>query len=159
MSIFLLTVAASSVAPLAATPSGEPQVERRLDEDIIVTGQRPTYKTEVVQVGAFRNQSIMDTPATIAVIPRSLLDAQGSIGLEDALRNTPGITQQSTSPTTSGNFASRGVLMNSRTNYRLNGALQINSLSTVPIENKQRIELLKGVSALYYGLATPSGIV
>jgi outer membrane receptor for monomeric catechols len=91
------------------------QVERKLDEDIVVTGQRPTYRTEVVQVGAFRNQSIMDTPASIAVMPRALLDAQGATGLEEALRNTPGVTQQATSPTTSNNFVARGVLMNART--------------------------------------------
>ncbi|MEC3949166.1 TonB-dependent receptor [Sphingobium sp. HWE2-09] len=156
MSVWLI---AASAAALASGDGAPDQVERKLDEEIVVTGQRPTFKTEVVQVGAFRNQSILDTPASIAVIPRALLDAQGATGLEDALRNAPGVTQQATSPTTSNNFVSRGVLMNARTNYRLNGALQIINLSPVPIENKQRVELLKGVSALYYGLATPSGIV
>jgi iron complex outermembrane receptor protein len=29
----------------------------------------------------------------------------------------------------------------------------------MPVENKQRVELLKGVSALYYGFAMPSGIL
>lgn len=147
------------VAAMAQAPVAEAQIERKLDEEIIVTGQRPSFRTEVVQVGAFRNQSVLDTPATVAVVPRALLDAQGAIGLEEALRNTPGVTQQATSPTTSNNFVSRGVLMNARTNYRLNGALQIINLSPIPIENKQRVELLKGVSALYYGIATPSGIV
>lgn len=158
MTIWMIAAlaAGNTQAPL---PDQQPQVERRLDEDIVVTGQRPTFRTDVVQVGAFRNQSILDTPASIAVIPKALLDAQGATGLEDALRNAPGVTQQATSPTTSNNFVSRGVLMNARTNYRLNGALQIINLSPVPIENKQRVELLKGVSALYYGLATPSGIV
>ncbi|WP_043602881.1 TonB-dependent siderophore receptor [Novosphingobium sp. Rr 2-17] len=162
MSIWLIAAAAAGAAAgetSAAEPANDTQVERKLDEEIVVTGQVPTFKTEVVQVGAFRNQSVMDTPASIAVIPKALLDAQGAIGLEDALRNAPGVTQQATSPTTSNNFVSRGVLMNARTNYRLNGALQIINLSPIPIENKQRVELLKGVSALYYGLATPSGIV
>ncbi len=153
---FIASVAAMAGGDVAADPI---QLERPLDEEIVVTGQRPSFKAEVVQVGAFRNQSILDTPASIAVIPKALLDAQGATGLEDALRNAPGVTQQSTSPTTSNNFVSRGVLMNARTNYRLNGALQVINLSPVPIENKQRVELLKGVSALYYGLATPSGIV
>lgn len=161
MSILLImTVAiADSVTAPNVPPGQEVQVERKLDEDIVVNGQRPTYRAEVVQVGAFRNQSILDTPATVAVISRTLLDAQGATGLEDALRNTPGITQQATSPTTSNNFVSRGVLMNARTNYRLDGALQVVNLSPVPVENKQRVELLKGVSALYYGISTPSGIV
>ncbi len=158
MAFLLIAISAAGVVAGEAGPD-QAQVERRLDEEIVVTGQRPTFKTEMVQVGAFRNQSILDTPASIAVIPKALLDAQGATGLEEALRNAPGVTQQATSPTTSNNFVSRGVLMNARTNYRLNGALQIINLSPIPIENKQRVELLKGVSALYYGLATPSGIV
>lgn len=161
MSILLLAAAAANAATGAdvseQVPADDQQIERKLDEEIVVTAK--TFHTEVVQVGAFRNQSIMDTPATITVIPRALLDAQGALGLEEALRNTPGVTQRATSPTTSNNFVSRGVLMNARTNYRLNGALQIINLSPIPIENKQRVELLKGVSALYYGISTPSGIV
>lgn len=159
----ILLFAAASAAAVSSSAedahSQDRQIERRLDEEIVVTGELPSFKTEVVQVGAFRNQSILDTPASIAVIPRALLDAQGAVGLEEALRNTPGVTQQATSPVTSNNFVARGVLMNARTNYRLNGSLQIINLSPIPIENKQRVELLRGVSALYYGLATPSGIV
>ncbi|WDF71379.1 TonB-dependent siderophore receptor [Novosphingobium sp. KACC 22771] len=152
----LLLIAAANVTAMTEAP----QAERPLDDDIVVTGRKETpYRAEVVQVGAFRNQSLLDTPANVAVITRALLDDQGAKGLDDALRNTPGITQQSTSPTTSNNFASRGVLLNARTNYRLNGALQIINLGPIPVENKQRVELLKGVSALYYGLSTPSGIV
>ncbi|WP_022675914.1 TonB-dependent siderophore receptor [Novosphingobium sp. B-7] len=155
------SVAAATAAPAPAAPDGEdPQAERQLDEEIVVTGrQEAPYRAQVVQVGAFRNQSALDTPANVAVITRAMLDDQGAKGLDDALRNTPGITQQSTSPTTSNNFAARGVLLNARTNYRLNGALQIINLGPIPVENKQRVELLKGVSALYYGLSTPSGIV
>ncbi|GGB26253.1 TonB-dependent receptor [Sphingomonas metalli] len=158
----ILLIAALAAEPAAATEALATAVdqagERPLDEEIVVNGRRG-FRTEAVQVGAFRNQSILDTPATIAVMPRTLLDAQGAVGLEEALRNTPGVTQQATSPITSNNFVARGVLMNARTNYRLNGALQVVNLSPIPIENKQRVELLKGVSALYYGIATPSGIV
>lgn len=160
MLAFLLAGAAASANPTDVSQQDNTQPERSLDAEIVVTGKRDEpFRAEVVQVGAFRNQPILDTPASVAVIPRAVLDAQQAQGLDDALRNTAGITQQSTSPTTSNNFLSRGVLMNARTNYRLNGALQIVNLGPIPIENKERIELLKGVSALYYGISTPSGIV
>ncbi|USI74886.1 TonB-dependent receptor [Sphingomonas morindae] len=156
MLIFLCGALAAAAAIPAAAPSPEPD----LDAEILVTGKQASpFKAEIVQIGAFRNQSILDTPASVAVVPRAVLDAQQAQGLDDALRNTAGITQQSTSPTTTNNFLSRGVLMNARTNYRLNGALQIINLGPIPLENKQRVELLKGVSALYYGISTPSGIV
>src|SRR5579885_3204055 len=105
----LLLAAAVAAAPTAATTDAplnadDPRIERSLDEEIIVAGKHEApFRAEVVQVGAFRNQSIMDTPASISVMTRSLLDAQGAQGLEEALRNTPGVTQQATSPTTSNN--------------------------------------------------------
>ena len=53
----------------------------------------------------------------------------------------------------------RGITVENRSNYRMNGALPIVNLIALPLENKERIEVLKGVSALYYGFTTPAGIV
>ncbi|MDR6788511.1 iron complex outermembrane receptor protein [Sphingomonas sp. BE138] len=146
-----------------ATPQrDEPALDEEAGDgrDVLVVGQRSAgLRADTVQIGAFRNRALLDTPATVAVMTRALLDAQGAQGLEDALRNTAGVGQQSTSPITTNSFVSRGVFINPRTNYRLNGALQIVNMGPIPIENKQRVEMLKGVSALYYGLSTPSGIV
>jgi iron complex outermembrane receptor protein len=80
-------------------------------------------------------------------------------GLDDALRNTQASPSNRPARPPAATLRARGVLLNARTNYRLNGALQIINLGPIPVENKQRVELLKGVSALYYGLSTPSGIV
>ena len=46
-----------------------------------------------------------------------------------------------------------------RTNYRLNGAMPIMNFSQVPMEDKERVEVLKGASALYYGFTSPAGVV
>jgi iron complex outermembrane receptor protein len=92
-------------------------------------------------------------------LTRSLMDAQNVQGLEAALRNTPGITQQTTSPFNTNTFNVRGVQIRADSNYRLNGGLPIINYAPMPVENKQRVELLKGVSALYYGFAMPSGIL
>ena len=53
----------------------------------------------------------------------------------------------------------RGIDVENRTNYRLNGMLPIVNLIDLPLEDKDRVEVLKGASALYYGLTTPGGIV
>ena len=49
--------------------------------------------------------------------------------------------------------------MENRGNYRLNGSLPIINLVDIPLENKERVEVLKGASSLYYGFVPPSGIV
>ena len=40
-----------------------------------------------------------------------------------------------------------------------NGTLPLNNLIEMPLEDKERVEALKGSSALYYGFSAPSGIV
>ena len=155
----ILTLATPSAA-WADPVDPDPQTGFAKDGDILVTGHRDkgAAPTET-QVGAFRNQSLLDTPLTVTVIDSSLLRAQDARGLDDALRNVAGITQQGNSPLTANSYAARGVVANPRTNFRLNGTLPIINYLPIPIENKERVEALKGVSALYYGFTSPSVIV
>ncbi|HZW20862.1 TonB-dependent receptor plug domain-containing protein [Noviherbaspirillum sp.] len=53
------------------------------------------------------------------------------------------------------NVAIRGIVVENRGNYRLNGSLPIINLIDVPLENKERVEVLKGAFSLYYGFVPP----
>lgn len=117
------------------------------------------FRAKYGQVGSFRDQDLLDIPLTINVIPRAVLDSQGAQGLYDAIRNTAGVTRAQLSGSVYDNLAIRGIITDNRTNYRLNGSLPVNNLIDLAIENKDRIEVLKGSSALYYGFTNPSGIV
>ena len=64
-----------------------------------------------------------------------------------------------TSTTVYSNIAIRGINVENRGNYRLNGTLPIVNLIDLPLEDKDRVEALKGASALYYGFTAPSGII
>jgi iron complex outermembrane receptor protein len=79
--------------------------------------------------------------------------------LLDALRNTAGVSPAQITTTVYSNLAIRGINVENRSNYRLNGTLPIVNLIDLPLENKDRVEVLKGASALYYGFTTPAGIV
>lgn len=124
-------------------------------QDIVVTGSR----TDTVQAGTFRNGLQIDTPLTISVIPEEVLNAQLASSALDALRNTPGVTTASINAAVYSNLSIRGIPVENRGNWRLNGSLPIVNLLDLPLENKVRVEALKGASALYYGFSTPSGIV
>ncbi len=129
-------------------------------EEIVVTADRATgFGASLVQVGTFRNARLVDVPLTVNVVPRALLDAQAASGLYDALRNTAGVSRSQLSGAVYDNIAIRGILVENRTSYRLNGALPVINLVDLPLENKARVEVLKGVGALYYGFAPPSGII
>ena len=129
-------------------------------EEIVVTADRQdSYSADFVQAGSFRGARQIDTPLTVSVIPEQVLKSQQALNIFDALRNSPGVTSSQTSPTVYNNLSIRGIPVENRGNYRMNGSLPIVNLIDLPLENKVRIEALKGASALYYGFTTPSGIV
>lgn len=146
----LAAAQSDSVADNGATPG--------VDE-VVVTGDRRGYGAELVQVGTFRGARLIDVPLTVNVVPSELLRAQAATGLFSALRNTAGVSRAQLNGATYDNVAIRGILVENRTSYRLNGSLPVINLVDLPLENKDRVEVLKGVGALYYGFAPPSGIV
>ena len=117
------------------------------------------YRPVTVKAGTFRGASVMDVPSTVNVVTSKVLEAQAATGLYDAVKNTAGVTRQQNGGDTWDQLVIRGMEVQNRTNYRLNGSMPIMNFSQVPMENKARVEVLKGASALYYGFTAPSGIV
>lgn len=158
----------SATPPPQATVASPPKTETnaqtvqeegvRLD-DVIVTADRRGFGADLVQVGTFRNARILDVPLTVNVVSGDLLRAQAAQSLFDALRNTAGVSRAQTNGAVADNITIRGITVENRTSFRLNGSLPIINLVDLPLENKERVEVLKGVGALYYGYAPPSGIV
>ena len=147
----------AGVSALAVAAQAEEVTERELEE-LVVTAEQG-FGADTVQAGSFRNARVLDTPLTVNVISREVLDAQAVEGLYDALRNTGGVTRAQLSGGTYDNIAIRGILVENRGNYRLNGSLPVINLVEQPLENKARVEVLKGASALYYGFVPPSGVI
>ena len=52
----------------------------------------------------------------------------------------------------------RGFTLDNRFNYRREG-LPINAETTIPLDNKERIEILKGTSGIQAGTSAPGGLV
>ncbi len=148
-------IAHAQTADASATQTQDDDV---VLSDIVVTGSRG-FGADTVQVGTFRNARIMDVPLTVNVVPEALLQAQAAESLFDGLRNTAGVSRAQTNGVTFDNVTIRGIRAENRTSYRLNGALPVINLVDLPIENKERLEALKGVGAVYYGFGPPSGII
>lgn len=93
-------------------------------EDIRAEGLRP----ETVEAGSFRGTNIMDVPSTVNVITKEALDLQAATGTYDAVRNTAGVTKQQNGGETWDQLVIRGIEVQNRTNYRLNGSLPLMKL-------------------------------
>ena len=135
------------------------QTAEHLETLNVSADREGSFRSARVQVGTFRDMNPLDVPLTSNVVTRAVLDAQSATTLFGALRNTAGVTRSQLSGSTYDNISIRGILVENRGNYRLNGSLPIVNLIDVPLENKDRVEVLKGASTLYYGFVPPSGIV
>ncbi|KHK56209.1 TonB-dependent receptor [Ralstonia sp. A12] len=155
----LAALLTATLARADDTPPTGNHAKVDLDETTVTARSQRGFAASIAEVGAFRGMALRDIPATVNVVTREALDAQQDTSLFDALRNTASVTRQQLSGETFDNLAIRGVTMENRTNFRFNGSMPIAALTAIPLEDKERVEVLKGVSALYYGYTTPGGVV
>ncbi|HEX7852014.1 MAG TPA: TonB-dependent receptor [Sphingomonas sp.] len=160
-----IAFAQSTDAPPAAAPADQDAANKadkdsRIPDEIVVTGERNNqFGTDTAQSGSFRNAKILDIPMTVSVIPDAMLKSQQAIDLIDAVRNTAGVSTSGVGPATYNNLTIRGIAVDTRSSYKMDGTLNILSSTAFPLEDKDRVEILKGASAIYYGFSPPSGIV
>lgn len=125
--------------------------------DITVTGKADekskTYTTLNSSTATKTDTPIFDTPVSVQVVPRAVMDDQKTTRIKDALENVSGVRAQ---PTLGGDngFIIRGF-RNSRV-YR-NGLLA--NADGFPTEvdagNLQSIDVLKGPAAVLFGRIEP----
>ncbi|AVR99263.1 TonB-dependent siderophore receptor [Pseudoduganella armeniaca] len=146
---------ALTLPPLALAQAEEPALQAVR----ITAAKADGFMPYTVEAGTFRGGDILDVPSTVNVITRAVLELQAAGGLYDAVRNTAGVTRQQNGGETWDQLVIRGIAVENRTNYRLNGTLPIMNFTQVALENKERVEVLKGATALYYGFTSPAGVV
>lgn len=152
LSVAMFPVCSSQVMAQQADDGGLQAVR-------VTAARAQGFVPNTVEAGSFRGADVMDVPSTVNVVTREVLELQAAAGLYDALRNTAGVTRQQNGGDTWDQLVIRGIAVENRTNYRLNGSLPIMNFGQVSMENKERVEVLKGATALYYGFTSPAGVV
>ncbi|NWD78715.1 TonB-dependent receptor plug domain-containing protein, partial [Pseudomonas gingeri] len=78
--------------------------------------------------------------------------------LSDVLRNDASVGDSYAPVGYYENFVVRGFSLNAANSYRINGR-SITGEQNVGLENKQQVELLKGLAGLESGVSEPGGLV
>ena len=126
--------------------------EDSLTQDIVVTGYRVDASTSATGIVT----PIVDTPMSISAVTEKFLKDTGSTDLMDAIGSLTGVTGQGNSGEVAVNFGVRGFAV----------APQVNGFSTLSIagglgssSGVERIEVLKGPSAVFNGNVPPGGTI
>ncbi len=98
---------------------------------------------------------IFDTPMSIQVVPRTVLDDQQVVSLREGLKNVSGVQHNLEYGSLYDGFVIRGF--RSGTSIYRNG-LRLHSFD-FEIANLEQIEVVKGPSAALYGRIQPGGLV
>ncbi|BCA56535.1 Ferrichrome-iron receptor [Nitrospira sp. KM1] len=119
-----------------------------------------SYVAEEASTAMRTDTPIRDTPQSIQVITRKVIEEQRAIRLDTALQNVSGIfTGVSNSADVNDAWFIRGFPANNNNIVR-NGLFDPNSAQTASDPyNIQRLEVLKGPSSVMYGLGDPGGII
>ncbi|MBX7276309.1 TonB-dependent siderophore receptor [Pseudomonas sp. ERGC3:05] len=124
-----------------------------------VQGQEESgYRTDTASVGGFSEAPLLDTPASITVINAALIKDQQARLLSEVLRNDASVGDSYAPIGYYENFVVRGFSLNAASSYKINGRT-ITGEQNVALENKQQVEVLKGLAGLQSGISEPGGVI
>lgn len=128
-------------------------------DTVTVVGQEATdYQAKKAAVAGFDNAPLLDTPASVSVITEGRLKDQQARLLSEVLKNDASVGDSYAPVGYYENFVIRGFALNPASSYKINGRT-ITGEQNVALENKQQVEVLKGLAGLQSGVSEPGGQV
>ncbi|WHR57978.1 TonB-dependent siderophore receptor [Acinetobacter haemolyticus] len=155
----LLTVGSFSYlgfTPTIAYAEQENEIQRL--PTITVTAEQNANHQNSVNLTGFTEQTIAKIPASINIINADLIADQHAKTLKDIVKNDAAVGEGYAPIGYYSNFVMRGFALNLGSSYLLNGNL-LRGEQNVALENKEQVEILKGISAIQSGMSTPGGVV
>lgn len=126
-----------------------------LNEIVITVNNSPNNKKETILSGL--DIKAIDIPQSIQIIDHKTIAEQQSIKLSDVVKNLNGVYVGSTRGAATESFGSRGYDMSSNNMFK-NG-FRYNNGSIPEIATLEKVEFLKGSSALLFGNVAPGGVL
>lgn len=143
-----------SMAPLAFAQSQETSLP-----EVIVKGNRGADSAPVrSKASGFIDISLLETPLSLSVLTQAQMQDLRIRQSSDAMKFDASVSDAYNAVGYAEQFSIRGFALDNSSSYRKDG-FAIPGDASIPLENKERIEILKGIAGFQAGLATPGGIV
>lgn len=146
---------AGAAALALASISAQAQAQDSTLRPVTVTPAANPAAGDVTGFGDFPSREV---PVSGTVIQRAEIEAAGARRLADLTRFDASVADAYNSPGYWDFLSIRGFVLDNRFNYRREG-LPISAESAIPLENKERVEILKGTSGIQAGTSAPGGLV
>jgi iron complex outermembrane recepter protein len=142
-------VAAHALAQTAPAPTPSTQLDA-----VTVTGR----SVPSVAVSGWGDIPLSKTPLQASVFSAEQLRDLGAQRLSDLVGIDPAVGDAYNSEGYWDFLSIRGYVLDNHFNFRRDG-LPINAETSIPLDNKARIEILKGTSGMQSGTSAPGGVV
>ena len=125
--------------------------------EVVVTGSR-SAAAERAAIGGFSDAPLLQTPASISTVGSAQMQDFGIHNSSDAMKLDASVGDAYNAVGYAEQFSIRGFVLDNTSSYRKDG-IAIPGDTQIPLENKERIEVLKGLAGLQAGVAAPGGMV
>ncbi|KWK16786.1 TonB-dependent receptor [Burkholderia stagnalis] len=150
--------AATGDVPDAASNADAPAGAATLPA-ITVSGARGTaLRARTASVAGYDDAPLHDTPASVSVVTRAQMDDQQAKRLSDVVKNDASVNNAYAPVGYFEGFAIRGFPVDLASAIRIDG-LTVSGEQNVPLENKERVEILKGLAGIDSGVVAPAGVI
>ena len=153
---------AQNTSPSAAqAPATAPnsQTIQPLTTTVVVQSQvNDDYLPTDLTVGSLDNIPLATAPVSATVVTRDLMNDQVSRLLSDIVKNDASIGEDYAPVGYYGDYQIRGFAIDLATGLQING-MPIAGEQDVPLENKQRVEFLKGIAGVESGITAAGGLI
>ncbi|MFC5525170.1 TonB-dependent siderophore receptor [Rhodanobacter ginsengisoli] len=163
--LLLALLSALTLAPAAAVRADDGATDKPQATPLatihVKANRDHGYRAESSQIdtfGSFGNAPLHDTPAAVSVITRDQIDDRQPRTLSELARSDAALGDNYAPVGYYQDIAIRGFALDLATGYRLND-MTITGEQLTPLEDKQRVEILKGLGGLEAGVVAPGGLV
>ena len=153
----------SPVNPASSQSSAEkaltPQKPDRVTTTVVVRGEvKDDYASDPRTAASLDDTPLQETPLSVTSVTGAVIGDQIARTLSDVVKNDASVGEDYAPVGYYGDFQIRGFPLDLATALQING-LTIAGEQDVPLENKQRVEIIKGIAGLESGIASSGGVI
>ena len=156
LSVSILTLAIAQAFAATAFAADAVDTPFSMAEVIVTASKAPAAQR--ASVGGFSDAPLLQTPAAVTVISQQTMQDLQIRNTSDAVRLDASINDAYNAVGYAEQFSIRGFKLDNNSSYRKDG-IAIPGDTQIPLENKERIEVLKGLAGLQAGMAAPGGVI